>query len=58
MTETEIEIFIDEMTDAGEDDWTPDSVRTSSYGKMALEDAIKARIRHLYMHTNNLESTM
>lgn len=43
MKEQEISIFIDTMEDIGDAGWTPESVRTSEYFKMSLEEAIEKR---------------
>lgn len=43
MTKSEMEIFIDEMSNRGDNDWTIESLSDSSYGKMSLEEALRSR---------------
>lgn len=47
MTKSEMEIFIDEMSNRGDDGWTIENLSNSSYGKMSLEEALRSRNKSL-----------
>lgn len=47
MTKSEMEIFVDEMSNRGDNDWTIENLSNSSYGKMSLEEALRSRIKSL-----------
>lgn len=47
MTKSEMEIFVDEMSNRGDDGWTIENLSNSSYGEMSLEEALRSRIKSL-----------
>lgn len=47
MTKSEMEIFVDEMSNLGDDGWTIENLSNSSYGEMSLEEALRSRIKSL-----------
>ena len=56
MTKAEINIFIDEMEDIG-DDWTPEQVE-DVYGNSTLEEALEDRRASLGMYFDIMEKVI